>query len=116
MWPQGTAQWCRTRILIVSADRDRRNRLLQSWSDADVVVAATPIEVIRWLELEGPAISTVVLSDVVGSATCEELAEFLEQRYPFVRVIASAAADANSPEYAPRLRATDSGDRSLSSS
>jgi len=87
MWPNGTARWDRTRILIVSSDRSRRNRLLNAWSDADVVVATTPLEALIHLELNGPSISTVVLADLVGSVTGAELAEYLDENYPFVRVI-----------------------------
>jgi hypothetical protein len=79
--------------MIVSADRTRRTELLSSWSDADVIVNATPLDVLGSLERYGPAISTVVLSDVVGSATYTELAEFLEEHYPFVRVISARALE-----------------------
>jgi hypothetical protein len=87
MWPQGTRQWEQTRVLIVSADRERRNQLVANWSTADPLIAKTPLEMIVCLEVGGPSIGTVVLSDVVGSATVAELAEFLEEHYPFVRVI-----------------------------
>ena len=86
MWARGTKQWRRTRVMIVSADRERRNELLVRWSAADVVVAWTPLDVLRCLEREAPVIATVVLSDVVGSATTTELAEFLEDAYPYLRV------------------------------
>ena len=78
-------------ILIVSADRDRRTELLTAWSDSSVLVAVTPLEVIRHLELENSPISLLVLSDLVGSATCGELEAFLEERYPHVRVIGTGA-------------------------
>lgn len=87
MWPKGTGRWQRTKVLVVSADRERCAELLRWWKDAEVVVAATPLEVISQLELEGLEISRVVLSDLVGSATCVELETFLELRYPFVRLI-----------------------------
>lgn len=89
MWARGTKQWGRTRVMIISADRERRNELLARWAAADVVVAWTPLDVVRCLEREAPGVNTVVLSDVVGSVTKTELAEFLEDTYPFVRVFST---------------------------
>lgn len=76
-------------ILIVSADRDRRTELLTAWSASSVLVAVTPLEAIRHLELE--PITEIVLSDLVGSATCGDLEAFLEERYPHVRVVGAGA-------------------------
>lgn len=89
------------RILIVSADRDRRTELLTAWSDSSVLVAVTPLEVIRHLELETSPISMLVLSDLVGSATCAELEAFLGERYPHLRVIGAGATARSSDGPAP---------------
>lgn len=89
MWPHGTLQWERTRIVIVTAT-GARPQLLRSWG-AEVIIAATPLDLLGSLEEYGPAISTVVLSDVVGSATCSELARFVHEHYPFVRVFSEPA-------------------------
>lgn len=87
-WPRGTGQWNRTRVVIVSTDPIARDHLLAAWApDHDVAVARSPLEVIRRLEADGPQISTIVISDLVGSAARSELAEFLRESYPFVRVI-----------------------------
>jgi len=51
--------------------------------------------VIRRLEADGPTISTVVLADVVGSVIRAELAEFLAEAYPFLRVIRHGDASGN---------------------
>ena len=87
-WPRGTGQWTRTRILIVSADPTVRDQLRSTWAtDHEVITASAPLDVIRRLEADGPTISTVVLADVVGSVIRAELAEFLAEAYPFLRVI-----------------------------
>lgn len=87
-WPHGTGQWSRSKVVIVSADDQRRERLVREWSaQHDVGVARTPLELILQLELEGPNISTVVVSDLVGSATAAQLAQFLDACYPWVRII-----------------------------
>jgi len=87
-WPRGTGQWTRTRILIVSADPTVCAQLRSTWAtDHEVVAASAPLDVIRRLEADGPTISTVVLADVVGSVIRAELAEFLAEAYPFLRVI-----------------------------
>ena len=99
-WPRGTGQWSRTRILIVAADPVLRERLLASWSlDHDVVVARSPLEVIRRLEEDGPTISTVVIADLVGSVACKELAEFIATTYPFVRTIVHETEHGSHPGY-----------------
>jgi len=87
-WPRGTGQWSRTRILIVATDPVVRDQLVAAWStDHEVVVARSPLEVIRRVESDGPMISTVVLADCVGSVARKELAEFVRTTYPFVRVV-----------------------------
>ncbi len=87
-WPRGTGQWSRTRILIVSADPTVRDQLVTSWAtDHEVEVASSPLDVIRRIESEGTTISTVVLADVVGSVVRSDLAEFLADTYPWLRVI-----------------------------
>lgn len=87
-WPRGTGQWSRTRVLIVSADPTVRNPLVTSWeADHEVMVATCPLDVIRLIEAEGKTISTVVLADCRGSVACSELAEFLAEAYPFIRVM-----------------------------
>lgn len=87
-WPRGTGQWNRTRVLIVAADPRRRDQLLEAWAeDHDVAVAQCPLEVIRRCENDGPVISTVVLSDLFGSVHKSDLAEFLSETYPYLRVI-----------------------------
>ena len=87
-WPRGTGQWHRTRVLIVAADPKRRDQLVEAWAeDHDVVVARCPLEVIRRCETDGPGISTVVVSELVGSVRQSELAEFLAETYPYLRVI-----------------------------
>jgi hypothetical protein len=90
-WPRGTGQWSRTRILIVSADPTVRSQLVTSWAtDHEVIVASSPLDVIRLIEAEGKTISTVVLADVVGSVVRTELAEFLAETYPFIRVLVTS--------------------------
>jgi hypothetical protein len=92
-WPRGTGQWSRTRILVVASDDERRDRLLNRWGEAhDVVGATTPLEVIDFLESEGTLISTVVLAGVGGSANDKELASFVDQNYPWVRLIVGGIA------------------------
>jgi len=87
-WPRGTGQWSRTRILVASADDDRRDKLIDRWGEAhDVVGATTPLEVIDFLESEGTMISTVILAGVAGSANDRELACFVDQNYPWVRLV-----------------------------
>ena len=87
-WPRGTGQWSRTRVLVVSADPTVRDPLVTTWStDHDVITASCPLDVIRLIEAEGKTISTVVLADCMGSAVRTELAEFLADTYPFIRVL-----------------------------
>src|SRR5437879_5992949 len=87
-WPHGTGQWHRTKIVIVSADERHRDRLVRLWSEQhDVVAAATPLDLIAALEVEGERISTVVVADLVGSAAEAELVDFLDACYPWLRVI-----------------------------
>jgi DNA-binding NtrC family response regulator len=87
-WPRGTGQWNRSRVLIVAADPSIREQLHTTWAtDHEVIAASSPLDVIRWIEDEGKTISTVVLADVVGSVARSELAEFLIETYPFIRVI-----------------------------
>lgn len=83
-WPRGTGQWSRTRVVVVSTNRE----LIRMWSEQhDVVAATTPLELITQLEQSREGISTVVVSDLVGSAAERELAEFLDAYYPWLRVI-----------------------------
>lgn len=90
-WPRGTGQWSRSRVLIVAADPTVRDQLLASWStDHEVIVATSPLDVIRRIESEGTTISTIVLADVRGSVARTELAEFLNETYPFIRVIVTS--------------------------
>lgn len=90
-WPRGTGQWSRTRVLIVSADPTIRNQLVTSWAtDHEVLVASAPLDVIRLIESEGKTISTIVLADCIGSALCTELAEFISETYPFIRVLVTS--------------------------
>ena len=90
-WPRGTGQWSRSRVLIVSADPTVRDRLLSIWAtDHEVLVATAPLDVIRRIETEGKTISTIVLADVRGSVARSELAEFLRETYPFIRVIVTS--------------------------
>jgi hypothetical protein len=99
LWPRGTGQWNRTRIVVVSADERHRERLLRLWSEQhDVVAAATPLELIAHLEADGESISTVVLADLVGSADEAQLADFLDACYPWLRVI--HAFEASQPRQA----------------
>ena len=87
-WPRGTGQWNRTRVVIVAASAARRDQLLERWApDHDVVVVRSPLELIRRCEADGARISTVVIADCIGSACAAELAEFLDQTYPYLRVI-----------------------------
>lgn len=104
-WARGTGQWSRTRILIVSADPTTRDQLLSSWStDHDVMVASSPLDVIRRIESEGTTISTVVLADVVGSVVRSELADFLAETYPLLRVIVtSTRSEADRPQWDDRV-------------
>jgi hypothetical protein len=100
-WPRGTGQWSRTRILIVATNPGVRDQLVAAWSaDHDVVVAQSPLEVIRRVESDGPMISTVVIADCVGSVARKELAEFITSSYPFVRVLLHDAEPAARPDYA----------------
>ena len=90
-WPRGTGQWSRSRVLIVSADPTLRDQLLSAWAtDHEVIVASSPLDVIRLIEGEGKTISTVVLADVRGSVVRTELAEFLSETYPFLRVVVTS--------------------------
>lgn len=87
-WPRGTGQWSRTRVLIVTADPPLRDRLIEQWSEQhDVVAAITPLDVIDRLERDGQAVSTVVMDDVAGSVTKSELVDFLEDFYPWIRLM-----------------------------
>lgn len=101
-WPRGTGQWSRTRVLIVASDPARRDQLIAAWAeDHDVAVVRCPLEVIRRCETDGPSISTVVISELVGSVRPAELAQFLEETYPYLRVIldhAPRAAHADADE------------------
>jgi hypothetical protein len=88
-WPRGTGQWNRTKVVIVSSEETSRDRLVRIWVEQfDVALARTPLELIAHLETEGLGISTVVISDVVGSTGGHELGEFLDAYYPWLRVIA----------------------------
>lgn len=90
-WPRGTGQWSRSRVLIVSADPKVRDQLLSTWAtDHEVVGATAPLDVIRMLENEGTTISTIVLADVRGSVARTELAEFLREAYPLIRVMVTS--------------------------
>lgn len=92
-WPRGTGQWSRTRILVATADDEHRDRLLNRWGEShDVVAATTPLEVIDFLESEGTLISTVVIAGIGGSANDRELACFVDQQYPWVRLIVGGIA------------------------
>jgi len=92
-WPRGTGQWSRTRILVAAADDRRRDSLIDRWGEShDVIGAATPLEVIDFLEAEGTMISTVVLAGIAGSANDRELACFVDQNYPWVRLIVGGIA------------------------
>lgn len=92
-WPRGTGQWSRTRVLIVSADTLLRDRLMEQWADQhDVVAAITPLDVIDRLERDGQEISTIVMAEVVGSVTPRELADFLDDAYPWIRVMVVTGA------------------------
>jgi len=100
-WPRGTGQWSRSRILIVSADPTVRDQLVTSWAtDHEVEVASSPLDVILKIESEGATISTVVLADVIGSVVRSDLAEFLAETYPMLRVIVTSTrseADRSQP-------------------
>ena len=90
-WPRGTGQWSRTRVLVVSAEPTVRDPLVRSWAtDHEVIVASSPLDVIRLIEAEGKTISTVVLADCIGSVVRTELAEFLSEMYPFLRVLVTS--------------------------
>ena len=87
-WPHGTGQWFRSRLMIVSSDKAERDALIEKWGCSDVLVAATPLEVIARLEGDRDSMSTtVVLAGVAGSASDSELEWFLEASYPWVRVV-----------------------------
>jgi hypothetical protein len=104
-------------VLIVAADRRCRDRLLREWEDANVIVAMTPLDVVHTLEIYGPAISTVVLSDLVGSVSRAELADFLELRYPFTRVsVITEVATGMHGAAAVELSAPDRAGRNWTSS
>ncbi len=86
-WPRGTGQWSRTRILVAATDPRERERLVVGHADQhEVVAASSPLEVIRRLETD-PLISTVIISDVWGSVCRNELVSFIEETYPYLRVI-----------------------------
>lgn len=106
-WPRGTGQWNRTRVVIVAASAARRDQLLERWApDHDVVVVRSPLELIRRCEADGTVISTVVIADCIGSACAAELAEFLDQTYPYLRVIVDhAARPAHEPSFALEAQA-----------
>ena len=87
-WPRGTGEWNRARVVIVANEPDERDRLARSYGEEhEIELAASPLEVIRRLENEGAAISTVVISEVVGSVCRAELVAFLADAYPWLRVI-----------------------------
>ncbi len=90
-WPRGTGQWSRTRVLIVSADPTVRDQLVTTWAtDHEVILASAPLDVIRLIEAEGKTISTIVLANCIGSVVSTELAEFLAETYPFIRVLVTS--------------------------
>ncbi len=90
-WPRGTGQWSRTWVLVVSADPTVRDPLVTRWAiDHEVIVASSPLDVIRLIEAEGKTISTVVLADCIGSVVGTELAEFVSETYPFIRVLVTS--------------------------
>lgn len=87
----------RTRTLVVSEDEGHR-LLLARVLDDDTAVVATPLDMIRRLEDPWRRISTVVLA---GSfAANRELASFLLDFYPLVRVI-DGRSDENPDTYLP---------------
>jgi hypothetical protein len=94
-WPKGTGQWTRTRIVIVSADETRREALLRSWFRAGIAVAATPLEVIALLERDDQLTSTVVVAGTGGSVSDTELVAFLDEAYPWVRIVVDNSTPAN---------------------
>ncbi len=86
-WARGTGQWNRSRVIIVATDTTERDRLVRSFADEhDVVVAMSPLDVIRRVETD-PRITMVVISDVAGSVCRTVLTEFLEDNYPLLRVV-----------------------------
>lgn len=90
-WPRGTGQWSRTRVLVVSADPTVRDHLVTSWAtDHEVIVACSPLDVIRLIEAEGKTIATVVIADCIGSVVRNDLADFLSETYPFIRVMVTS--------------------------
>ena len=62
---------------------------VELWKNCPIDVEALPYDehIRSWIEAEGTTISTVVLADIVGSATRAELAAFIADTYPFLRVI-----------------------------
>jgi hypothetical protein len=101
-WPCGTGQWNNTKVVIVARDARTRDHLVRSWSEQfDVGIALTPLELIQTLETEGLRISTVVIADVAGSAEAPELASFLDEYYPWLRVITEATSSATATEAFP---------------
>ena len=97
-WPRGTGQWSRTRIVVAASDPRERERLVSGHADQhEVIAASSPLEVIRRLETD-PLISTVIVSDVCGSVCTAELVGFLEETYPFVRVIIAERPRHDAPD------------------
>lgn len=75
---------CRKRTLVVTKNPPARSR-------ADTSVVKTPLDLIRALQEEREDISTVVL---MGSfAANDELATFLVEAYPALRVLSGGAGE-----------------------
>lgn len=101
-WPEGTGQWNRIRTVIVAGDEEHRRRLSEDLRD-DTVVVAAPLEMISHLENEDSMVLTVILAGSGGSAADRELASFLDEAYPWVRVVDGRRALEREPAVFPRF-------------
>ena len=74
---------CRKRTLVVTRTPPRRTRI-------DTAVVATPLDMIRTLQEDREQISPVVL---MGSFANGELAKFLVEAYPSLRVLSGRSGE-----------------------
>jgi hypothetical protein len=84
-WPTSTGRWNRTRTVIVTNHEDQHT-IHARHASSDVVVVATPLDLIRELEDDHQLTLTVVLTGAY--ARNRDFTAFLLELYPMVRVVA----------------------------
>lgn len=89
-WATGTGQWCRWTTLVLASPDVRRSH--EDHQAAGEVLVWTPLDLIRILDREGEAISTVILAG--RYATDRELVGFLRETYPRIDVVSDCADEA----------------------